>query len=127
MAFESLPQGWQVWTDGAKKAVLVYRPDVFDGGGFPAPCLPTIYVTKGRRDRHPGSETRPADPWFVTLYLEPEVHRDADSFGTRTAAEAGAVELARDFAAGMTDYRELYQIPRDDYLEKLDELTADEG
>jgi hypothetical protein len=124
MAFTSVPQGWQVWSDGTEKVVLVYRPDVFDGGDFPAPCLPTIYLTNGRRSRHPGSETRPADPWVVTLSLEPEVQRDADSYDTRSEAAAGAMELADRFAAGETDYRGLYQVPREEYLAKLDELTG---
>jgi hypothetical protein len=124
MAFESVPRGWQVWTDGTEKAVLVYRPDVFDTADFPAPCLPTIYVTKGRRSRHPGPRTRPGDPWYVTLYLEPEVDRDADSYDNRADARAGAAELARRFDAGEIDYRALYQLPRDDYLAKLDELTG---
>lgn len=124
MAFESLPEGWRVWTDGTEKAVLVYRPDVFDTAAFPAPCLPTIYVTKGRRSRHPGSTTQPNDPWYVTLYLEPDVDRDAESYDTRADAEAGAVGLASRFATGDIDYRALYQVPRDDYLAKLDELTG---
>lgn len=124
MSFDSVPEGWQVWTDGAEKAVLVYRPDVFDSTDFPAPCLPTIYVTKGRRSRHPGSTTRPADPWYVTLYLEPEVNRDADSYETRAEAKASAADLARRFAAGDVEYRTLYQVPREEYLEKLDELTG---
>jgi hypothetical protein len=124
MAFESVPGGWKVWTDGAEKAVLVFRPDVFDSTDFPAPCLPTIYVTKGRRSRHPGSTTRPSDPWYVTLYLEPDVNRDAESYGTRADAEAAAADLARRFDAGEVDYRALYQVPRGAYLEKLDELTG---
>lgn len=124
MAFESVPSGWEVWTDGTEKAVLVYRPDVFDSDDFPAPCLPTIYVTKGRRSRHPGSTTRPSDPWYVTLYLEPEVNRTGESYDRRADAEAGARDLARRFDDGEVDYRDLYQVPREEYLAKLDELTG---
>jgi len=126
MGFDALGGGWVVWTEGSGKAVLAYRPDVFDTQAFPAPCLPTIYVTKGRRRRKPGKQTRPDDPWFVTLFLEPEVDRQADSYDTRAAAEAGAVDLAERFARGDIDYRSLYQVPREDYFEKLDELTGRE-
>jgi hypothetical protein len=124
MGFDGLGDGWAVWTDGAEKAVLVYRPDVFDTQAFPAPCLPTIYVTKGRRRRKPGKQTRPEDPWFVTLFLEPEIDPTPDRFDTRAAAEAGAVDLADRFARGEIDYRSLYQVPREEYFEKLDELTG---
>jgi len=124
MAFEAVADGWTVWTDGTEKAVLVYRPDVFDSDAYPAPCLPTVYVTKGKRSRKPGRDTRPDDPWYVTLYLEPEVDRDADSFDTREAAEAAARDLAARFDDGGIDYRALYQVPREDYLDKLDELTG---
>jgi hypothetical protein len=124
MALEGLADGWVVWSEEREKIVLAYRPDVFDGAGFPAPCLPTIYLTKGRRSRHPGTETRPSDPWVVTLSLEPEVHRPPDEYETRDAATAGAVELAGRFAAGEIDYRAIYQVPREDYFAKLDELTG---
>lgn len=124
MGFEPVPDEWQVWADGGEKAVLVYRPDVFDSDAFPAPCLPTIYVTKGRRRRQPGKQTRPEDPWYVTLFLEPDVDRGAEQFETREDAEAGARDLARQFASGEVDFRGLYQVPRDEYLAKLDELTG---
>ena len=124
MAFEAVADGWTVWTDGTEQAVLVYRPDVFDSDTYPAQCLPTVYVTKGKRSRKPGRDTRPDDPWYVTLYLEPEVDRDADSFDTREAAEAAARDLAARFDDGGIDYRALYQVPREDYLDKLDELTG---
>lgn len=124
MGFETVPDGWTVWTDGTEKAVLVYRPDVFDSDAFPAPCLPTIYVTKGKRSRKPGRDTRPDDPWYVTLFLEPEVDRDAESFDTRGAAEAAATDLAARFHAGEIDYRALYQVPREEYLAELEDLTG---
>jgi hypothetical protein len=127
MAFEGLADGWVVWSDERERAVLAYRPDVFDSDAFPAPCMPTIYLTKGRRRRHPGDQTRPDDPWYVTLYLEPEVDRSADEYDDRAAAEAGAVALADRFAAGRVDYRALYQVPREDYFRKLDDLTGREG
>ncbi|WP_436924055.1 DUF5820 family protein [Halosimplex amylolyticum] len=124
MAFEGLDDDWVVWSEERHKAVLAYRPDVFDSDAFPAPCLPTVYLTKGRRRRHPGDQTRPDDPWFVTLYLEPEVNRPEDRYDSREEAQAGAVELAGRFAAGDVDYRSLYQVPREAYFEKLDELTG---
>lgn len=124
MGFESLPAEWEVWSDAEEKAVLVYRPDVFDGAEFPAPCLPTIYLTKGRRRRKPGRMVRPDDPWYVTLFLEPEVSGDERSFDQRAAAEAAARDLAERFARGEIDYRGLYQVPRETYFERLDELTG---
>lgn len=121
-----LPDGWQVWSDEADRIVLVYRPDVFDTQAFPAACLPTIYVTHGRRRRRPGADrrARTTDPWYVTLFLEPDVERDADAFESREAALTGALALAERFADGEFAYRELYQVPRDDYLDRLDELTG---
>jgi len=127
--FDGLPDAWTVWSDEDDgRAVLAYRPDVFDTQAFPAACLPTLYVTRGRRsNRRPGVDrTHLTDrSWYVTLYLEPEVELDeTHEYETRTAAVEGAVALARRFAAGDVDYRGLYQVPRDDYFEKLDELTG---
>lgn len=120
-----LPAGWAVWSE-ADDTVLAYRPDVFDGEAFPAPCMPTIYVTQGGRDRRPGRSRDPAPgtPWHVTLYLEPEVGRDPDRYDDREAAVAGALDLAERFADGEIDYRALYQVPRPDYLDRLDEVTG---
>ena len=105
----------------------MFRPDVFDGGSFPAPCLPTIYVTHGRRNRRPGVErsARPGASWVVTLYLEPEVAVPEELYDTRADALAGARELAARFARGAVDYRALYQVPRESYLEELDRLTGE--
>ena len=124
--FEDLPDSWTVWNEGGDRCILVYRPDVFDSHEFPAACLPTIYLTHGRRSRRPGSERDPAPsyPWYVTLFLEPEVDRDAERFDSREAAIAGTVTLAERFADGAVDYRALYQVPREDYFAKLDELTG---
>ena len=126
----TVPEGWEVWTGSDLKAVLVFRPDVFDGDAFPAPCMPTVYVTKGKRRRKPGRDVRPGDPWYVTLYLEPDVNADRESYETREGAAAAARDLARRFADGEIDYRDLYQVPREAYFERLDELTGrgeDEG
>lgn len=123
---EEFAPGWQVWSDADDKLVVAYRPDVFDGRAFPAACMPTLYVTQGRRSRRPGVDREPAPgtPWYVTLFLEPDVSRDAERFDDETAARAGARELARRFAAGDIDYRGLYQVPREDYFAKLDELIG---
>ncbi|MFB6143202.1 MAG: DUF5820 family protein [Halorientalis sp.] len=125
MSLEDLPAGWDVWNEGETEVVLVYRPDVFDGEDFPAPCIPTLYLTKGKRTRRPGRD-RPApdDPWYVTLSLEPDVARDAEQYPDRSAAVAGAVDLATRFARGAVDYRALYQVPREEYLDELDRLTG---
>lgn len=125
MAFESLPVGWEVWSDEATRAVLAYRPDIFDASAFPAPCMPTIYVSKGKRGRRPGEHDPPAEAdWYVTLFLEPEVNRNAEVAETRAAAEAAATDLAARFANGEVDYRALYQVPRPDYFDRLDDLTG---
>lgn len=123
MDLSALASDWTVWNETEEKLILAYRPDVFDTERFPAPCLPTIYLTRGRRTRRPGAE-RTGQDWYVTLYLEPEVERDADSYETRDAAVEGAVDLANRFAAGSLDYRSLYQVPRDAYLDELDDLTG---
>jgi len=128
MSFEGLPDGWVVWDDSeGGRAVLVFRPDVFDSESFPAPCLPTIYVTRGPKDRRrPPTDRRAlADAdWRVTLFLEPDVDAPERSFESREGALEGAVELAREFATGDVDYRSLYQVPRESYLERLDEIVG---
>lgn len=122
------PEGWTVWSAGEDgREVLVYRPDVFDGDDFPAPCLPTLYLARGPRDRrrpgrsHPGSDAA----WHVTLYLEPEVAvPGGGTYATREAAVDAALDLARRFAAGEVDLRDVYQVPREAYLDELEALTG---
>lgn len=127
MSFESLPAGWEVWNDEPARVVLAYRPDVFDGADFPAPCMPTIYLSKGQRGRRPGQhDPAPDAAWYVTLYLEPEIEADPDVVDTRAEAEAAATDVAREFATGQVDYRALYQVPRPDYFDRLDDLTGRE-
>lgn len=128
---DELADGWQVWSEGEHRVVFAYRPDVFEGQSFPPACLPTIYVTRGRRSRRPGVDLDPdpGTPWFVTLFLEPEVERPADSYDDRAAALEGARNLARRFARGEVDFRGLYRITddREAYLARLDELTGREA
>jgi len=125
MSFSELPAGWEVWSEAEDRAVLAYRPDVFDGDQFPAPCMPTIYLTKGQRGRRPGPHrAAPDDPWYVTLILEPDVTADPETYETRAAAVEGACSLATRFEDGDVDYRDLYQVPREDYFAKLNELTG---
>lgn len=127
-ALDSPPEGWTVWNENNDgRVILAYRPDVFDAASFPAACLPTLYLTKGRHsDRRPGPERRGADQWFVTLYLEPEISAPEQQFDTRAAAIEGLFDLAAAFAAGEVDYRDLYQVPREEYFDRLDELTGSE-
>jgi hypothetical protein len=122
----ALGTGWRVWNAEEARVVLAYRPDVFDGDAFPAPCMPTIYVTRGRPNRRPEGNRNlsPDAPWMVTLYLEPDVERPPDAYESREAALDGAETLTERFAAGEVDYRSLYQLPRDRYLAELDELTG---
>jgi hypothetical protein len=126
---ESLPEAWVIWSaedDG--RIVLAYRPDVFDGEEFPAACLPTLYLTHGKRTRRSG--TNPTDrtlaaDWFVTFYLEPDVSlNETNRFETRTEGLERTVELARQFDDGEIDYRALYQVPREEYFDRLDDLTG---
>lgn len=118
------PSGWRLWNEESERVILAYRPDVFDGGSFPAACLPTVYVTRGQRTRRPGNQRTETNTWFVTLFLEPDVQHDAERFDTRSDAIEGAIELAARFGAGEIDYRGLYQIPRPAYFDALDELTG---
>ncbi|MFP8888595.1 DUF5820 family protein [Natrialbaceae archaeon A-CW2] len=129
--FDAVADGWTIWTeedDG--RCVLAYRPDVFNADDFPPECLPTLYLTHGRRTRRPGvnpGDQSAARDWHVTLYLEPDVHlRETNRFPTREEAVDRTLELARAFAAGEIAYRDMYQVPRERYFEKLDELTGGE-
>ena len=125
--FADLPEGWVVWSDEDEgRAVLVYRPDVFDAEEFPAPCLPTLYLTRGKRTRRPGRSPGNSDAdWHVDLYVEPDVSlREVHRFPTREEAVDRTRELARRFADGEIDYRGLYQVPRERYFDRLDELTG---
>lgn len=127
--FADLPEGWVVWNEEPEgRCVLAYRPDVFDASEFPAPCLPTLYLTRGRRNnRRPGvsREDAVSGDWFVTLTLEPDVAlQETHRFETRAAGVAGTVELARRFADGEIDPDDVYQVPRERYIEKLHELTG---
>ncbi|TYT62190.1 DUF5820 family protein [Natrialba swarupiae] len=125
----TLPPAWEIWSDGEDgRLVLAYRPDVFDGDEFPAACLPTLYLTHGRRTRRPGqnpTDSTGDDDWFVTLYLEPDVSLEGgERFSTRADALKSVVELADRFDDGEIDYRGLYQVPRERYFDRLDELTG---
>ena len=125
---ERLHADWELWSHERTRIVVVYRPDIFDSESFPPPCLPTLYLTKGKRDRRPGrNRPKPDDPWFVTLSLEPDVTGERQRYDDRDAAIKGALELADSFARGAFDYRALYQVPREEYLAKLDELTGREA
>ncbi|MFC6989120.1 DUF5820 family protein [Haloplanus sp. GCM10025708] len=124
MSFDALPEGWTVWNeDPDGRSILAYRPDVFDSQAFPAPCLPTIYVTNGSPRQRPGARREPSE-WSVTLFLEPDVDRSVATYDSREAAVEAATELAERFADGDVDYRGLYQVPREAYLDRLDELTG---
>lgn len=126
MSLQSLPSGWRVWneeTDG--RVILAYRPDVFNSEAFPAACLPTIYVTNGSTRRRPGAGSVATDTWQVKFFLEPEIEAVTTQYDDRETAVVGAIETAQSFVDGEVDYREAYQLPREEYFEKLDELVGD--
>lgn len=128
MGLGELPEGWVVWNEEPNgRVILAYRPDVFDGERFPAPCLPTIYVSDGSLSRRPGAGQRRGEGWHARLLLEPEIEAATEAFDTRAAAIEGAVDLAEAFAGGSVDYRSLYQVPRPEYFGTLDELTDRDG
>jgi len=125
MSLESPPDGWEVWNrepDG--RLILAFRPDVFDSQTFPAPCLPTIYVTNRSQRRRPGAAHVVTDTWTVRLFLEPDVDAVVERHDDRETALSAARSLAARFAAGEVDYRDAYQVPREDYLDRLDDLTG---
>ncbi len=123
------PGGWTQWATGADgRLVLAYRPDVFDGAAFPPECLPTLYLTHGKRTRRPGqnpTDRTGTSDWFVTFYLEPEVTVESPTrFDHREPALEYTLELATEFDDGAIDPRAVYQLPRERYLDKLAELVA---
>lgn len=124
MDADTLPAGWQVWHEEREgRVILAYRPDIFDSQSFPAACLPTIYVTNGSPRQRPGT-TGGTGKWQVTLFLEPEIEAEREECADRTSALTNATELAERFVSGEIDYRELYQVPRESYFAKLDELVG---
>lgn len=128
MALDGLPETWSVWNHVEEdRLILAYRPDVFNGADFPAACLPTIYVREGEKDlRRAGDEPTVATEgtWTVTLFLEPEVSSGFGTFDTWAAAVGRATDVATDFDAGAVDIREIYDLPREDYLDRLERLTG---
>lgn len=111
-----------MWSDEPHRVVLAFRPDVFDGDAWPAPCLPTLYVTD-RSERRPGSPAR--DDWRVVLRLEPDVDVvERRGLADREAAVEEAEGLAAGFAAGEFDLVGAYQRPREGYLTRLAELIG---
>ena len=130
MADEDLPAGWTVWNDKPDgRQILAYRPDVFDADRYPAACLPTLYVAAGVPNRPAGeAEVGTPDVWRVEFFLEPDVQlTNSRTYDSREEAVAAARDLAEQFADGELDYRGAYQVPREAYLDRLDELTGREA
>jgi hypothetical protein len=125
MGLEELPESWVVWTQEPEgRAILAYRPDVFDADEFPAACLPTIYVTNGSRNARPGAGQLQTEEWHATLFAEPEIELVTETRESRTKAIDVALEIAERFANGEVDYRGAYQVPREAYVAELDRLTG---
>lgn len=126
MVSQEFPAGWTRWHDGSDGTLIVtYRPDVFDGQAFPAPCLPTVSV---KRERVQGPRGRPIvrserdTGWTVELRLEPDIVVERLTRESREAAVETAYELTRAFAKGEIPYRDAYDHPRTAYLDELDAL-----
>lgn len=128
MGMDDLAEGWEVWSESEDRLVFTFRPDVFEGQSYPPACLPTIYVTRGSRNRRPGvmPDPPPDADWHVTLFLEPEVTRQPERYDDRVAALDGARDTAARFARGEIDPRALYQVTdgREAYLDRLAKLTG---
>lgn len=125
--WSGLPEGWRVWNEEDEgRVILVFRPDVFDSQQFPPECLPTIYVSqRPPQERLPRLDAERSD-WYVALRLEPEVQVQTvgSQHETRDGAIAEAIEIAETFEAGEIDFRASYQVPRDEYLDALEEYTG---
>ncbi|WP_144903572.1 DUF5820 family protein [Halobellus captivus] len=121
------PGGWSLWNDEPRgRRILVFRPDVFnESNDLPAACIPTILVSNRSRANRPGASQIPTDTWHVALTLEPDVEVVVESYESRATAVAGANDLAARFADGEIDYRSAYQLPREAYLDRLDEVLPE--
>ncbi|MBP1953716.1 hypothetical protein J2752_000597 [Halarchaeum rubridurum] len=127
MSFEDLPEGWAVWHDDGGRAVLVFRPDVFEGEAYDAAHLPTLYVSTRSPDVPMRRGGAASDGWHVACTLEPEVHVRAleSSHETRAAAVEAAVAAAERFARGEVAFDDVYATqPPEAYLARLAELTG---
>ena len=120
------PGGWTVWNDEPRgRRILVFRPDEFnESNDLPAPCLPTILVSNRSRRSRPGASRVRTGTWRAVLTLEPEVEAVVETYESREAAVDGANDLARRFADGGVDYRAAYQVPREQYFERLDAVLG---
>lgn len=91
--------------------------------------MPTLYLSNGpHRSRRPEQRRGATGKgWYLTLYLEPEVVLAERRYDDRESANESVADLTERFAAGELDYRGAYQVPREKYLDKLDELTGREA
>ncbi|MFB6077509.1 MAG: DUF5820 family protein [Halarchaeum sp.] len=127
MSFDALPDAWTVWHDDGGRAVLVFRPDVFEGDAFDPARIPTLYVSTRAPDVPLRRGDELDDEWHVACTLEPDVHVRAleSSHETRAAAVDAASEAARRFAAGDVALDDVYAAnPPTAYLERLADLTG---
>lgn len=127
MSFDELPEGWEVWHDDGGRAVVVFRPDVFEGAAYDAAHLPTLYVSTRSPDVPMRRGDESSDEWHVACTLEPEVHVASleSSHEMRVDAVEAAVEAARRFSRGDVDFEGVYAAaPPREYLNRLDELTG---
>jgi hypothetical protein len=122
------PSGWTVWNDEPRgRRILVFHPEKFnETNDLPAPCLPTILVSNRSRAARPGASRVRTGTWHAVLTLEPEVEAVVEAFDSRAAAVAGANDIADRFADGEIDYRAAYQVPRETYFDRLDEVVGRE-
>lgn len=90
--------------------------------------MPTLYLSNGpHRHRRPEQRSGVSSgEWYLTLYLEPDVVLTEERYGDHESAVQASSDLARRFSSGELDYRASYQVPREAYLNRLDELTGRE-
>jgi hypothetical protein len=123
---DAIPDDWTLWSVDDSRLILAYRPDIFDGSDTDPACMPMIYLSRGRRSKRPeGNRNLPPDaPWVIRLHLEPDVTASPRYVEDRADAVSECISLTRAFIDGEIDYRALYQVPRERYLDRLDEQLA---
>jgi len=78
------------------------------------------------RNARPGSGQPVRDRVARRPLLRAEIEAIAETYESPEAGAAAAVDVAERFVAGDVDYRAAYQVPREEYFERLDEYVGEE-